>query len=97
MLDNDGLLRFNGSWVSIPPVETRLLEALLERYAAVVSRDALGKAGWPERAPGRNALDVHVLRLRRRIAPLGLAITTVRARGYLLEESASVQQAVRHA
>ena len=35
--------------------------------------------------PGRNALDVHVLRLRRRIAPLALSIKTVRSRGYLLE------------
>jgi Transcriptional regulatory protein, C terminal len=52
---------------------------------AVVSRDALGRAGWPDGVPGRNALDVHVLRLRRRLEPLGLAIRTVRARGYLLE------------
>ena len=43
------------------------------------------RAGWPKGAPGRNALDVHVLRLRRRLAPLGLAIRTVRVRGYLLE------------
>jgi DNA-binding response OmpR family regulator len=34
-------------------------------------------------------LDVHVVRLRRRIAPLGLAIRTVRSRGYLLEEAAT--------
>ena len=54
---------------------------------AVVSRDALARAGWPEGAPGRNALDVHVLRLRRRLAPLGLAIRTVRSRGYLLEHA----------
>ena len=37
------------------------------------------------RAPGRNALDVHMLRLRRRLSPLALAIRTVRSRGYLLE------------
>ena len=42
-------------------------------------------SGWPRGAPGRNALDVHMLRLRRRIAPVGLAIKTVRSRGYLLE------------
>jgi DNA-binding response OmpR family regulator len=28
---------------------------------------------------------VHVLRLRRRLAPVALAIRTVRSRGYLLE------------
>ena len=64
------------------------MSALIERYGAVVSRDQLSRTGWPKGAPGRNALDVHVLRLRRRIAPLGLAIKTVRSRGYLLEAEA---------
>lgn len=85
VLDEDGVLRFGRSWTSLPPVEARLTAALVARFGAVVSRDALAKAGWPDGAPGRNALDVHVLRLRRRIAPLGLSITTVRSRGYLLD------------
>jgi hypothetical protein len=84
-LDRDGVLRFAGGWVSLPPVEGRLMEALIERFGAVVSRDQLARAGWPSGAPGRNALDVHVLRLRRRIDRIGLAIRTVRSRGYLLE------------
>lgn len=84
-LDEDGVLRTGAAWVPLPPVEARLTSALLDRYRSVVSRDSLSKAGWPNGAPGRNALDVHVLRLRRRIAPLGLAIRTVRSRGYLLE------------
>jgi DNA-binding response OmpR family regulator len=88
-LDPDGLLRLDGQWVSLPPVEARLMAALLERMGAVVSRDQLAKSGWPRGAPGRNALDVHMLRLRRRIAPVGLAIKTVRSRGYLLEADAA--------
>ncbi len=88
VLDEDGVLRLGDRWVSLPPVEARLTAALLDRYGAVVSRDALARAGWPAGAPGRNALDVHVLRLRRRLAPLELAIRTVRARGYLLERVA---------
>jgi hypothetical protein len=91
VLDDDGVLRVGGSWVPLPPVEARLTGALLERFGAVVSRDALARAGWPEGSPGRNALDVHVLRLRRRLSPLGLAIRTVRARGYLLEASSTLQ------
>jgi DNA-binding response OmpR family regulator len=87
-LDPDGLLRFDNRWVSLPPVEARLAAALIGRYGAVVSREQLATAGWPEGAPGRNALDVHVLRLRRRIAPVGLVIKTVRSRGYLLEADA---------
>lgn len=92
-LDDDGVLRFGGSWVSIPPVEARLMGGLIARFGAVVNREQLGAVGWPEGMPGRNALDVHVLRLRRRIDPLGLAIRTVRSRGYLLE--AVVQPAWR--
>jgi len=85
-LDENGLLRAGGHWVSLPPVEHRLMVVLLDRYRAVVSRDALARAGWPEGIPGRNVLDVHIVRLRRRLSPLGLAIRTVRSRGYLLEE-----------
>ena len=88
-LDDDGVLRLGDRWVSLPPVEARLTAALLDRYGAVVSRDALARAGWPSGAPGRNALDVHMLRLRRRLSPLALAIRTVRSRGYLLERLAA--------
>jgi DNA-binding winged helix-turn-helix (wHTH) protein len=84
-LDDDGFLRLGDRRVSLPPVEARLTAALLDRYGAVVSRESLARAGWPAGAPGRNALDVHMLRLRRRLAPLALAIRTVRSRGYLLE------------
>jgi two-component system OmpR family response regulator len=85
-LDDDGVLRIGGKWVGLPPVEARLTGALLERFGAVVSRERLSIVGWPGGAPQRNVLDVHVLRLRRRIGPLGLAIRTVRSRGYLLDQ-----------
>jgi Transcriptional regulatory protein, C terminal len=84
-LDGDGVLRVGSDWVSLPPVEARLTAVLLDRAGTVVGRESLAKAGWPEGAPGRNALDVHVLRLRRRLGTVGLAIRTVRSRGYLLE------------
>lgn len=84
-LDAHGVLRFADAWVSLPPVEARLAEALIERFGAVVGRDTLRRSVWPGSSPGRNVLDVHVLRLRRRLAPLGLVIRTVRSRGYMLE------------
>jgi DNA-binding response OmpR family regulator len=84
-LDDDGVIRHSGLWASLPPVESRITRLLLDRLGAVVSRESLSRAGWPDGAPGRNALDVHVLRLRRRLAQVGLAIRTVRSRGYLLE------------
>jgi len=88
VLDVDGLFRVGDGWVALPPVEHRLARALLDRLGTVVTRDALSQAGWPDGAPGRNALDVHVLRLRRRLGPLSMTIHTVRSRGYLLAQRA---------
>lgn len=84
-IDTHGVLRFRDGRVTLPPVEARLAEALLERFGAVVGRDTLRRTVWPGSSPGRNVLDVHVLRLRRRLAPVDLAIRTVRSRGYMLE------------
>lgn len=86
-IDDDGLLRFRGQWCALSPVEHALATVLTERFGAVVGRDALARRAWPGGAPTRNALDVHMLRLRRRIAELGLEVRTVRSRGYLLQES----------
>ncbi len=88
VLDGDGVLWFGGDWVSLPPVEARLVGSLVGRFGALVSRDGMSRSGWPDGAPRRNALDVHVLRLRRRLHPLGLVIRTIRSRGYLLEVDA---------
>lgn len=88
-LDDQGVLRFGSKWVPLAPVESRLVAALLDRYGAVIGRQVLTRAGWLGSTPSRNALDVKIFRLRRRIAPLGLTIRTVRARGYLLEKGDS--------
>ena len=90
-LDEHGVLRFRGGWTAVPPVEARLLSPLLARFGGVVSRQVILQAGWVESPGRRNALDVHMLRLRRRVAPLGLHVRTVRSRGYLLEASGSGQ------
>jgi DNA-binding response OmpR family regulator len=88
-VDADGLLHYDGRWVALSPVEQALAHALTERFGAVVSRDTLGRRAWPGGAPTRNALDVHVLRLRRRIAAVSLEVRTVRSRGYLLQSTAA--------
>jgi two-component system OmpR family response regulator len=90
VLDEHGMLRVGSAWVSLPPVEARITGAMVSRLGAVVRREELAEAGWPDGAPGRNALDVHMLRIRRRLAPLGLAIRTVRSRGYLLEADQAI-------
>ena len=84
-LDGDGILRFNDRWVGLSPVERSLAGALTERLGAVVGREPLAQRAWPGGLPTRNALDVHMLRLRRRLEPLGLEVRTVRSRGYVLQ------------
>ena len=85
LLDDDGVLRFGAQWVALPPLEAKLTHALLERFGRVARREDLTRAAWPDVPPARNVLDVHVLRLRRRVTDVGLAIRTVRSRGYVME------------
>jgi DNA-binding response OmpR family regulator len=74
----------------LAPIQRRLAEALLERQGAVVTRETLVRRTWPEGAPAnRNVLDVHITRLRRLLAEVGLELTTVRRRGYLLRDNTS--------
>jgi DNA-binding response OmpR family regulator len=84
-VDGDGLLRYRGRWVALSPVESALAVTLVDRFGAVVGRDLLARRAWPDGTSTRNALDVHMLRLRRRIAPLGVEVRTVRSRGYLMQ------------
>ena len=81
-IDEHGVLRFGSAHTAVPPVEARLAEVLVERFGAVVSREELTEAGWPGGCSNRNALDVHVLRLRRRLDEAGLAIRTIRSVSY---------------
>ncbi len=84
-LDEDGVIRLGANWAALPPIEARLVGLLLSRFGKVVGRGELLRYGWPDGEPNRNVLDVHVLRLRRRLDPIGLSIRTVRKRGYVLD------------
>lgn len=86
-IDADGVLRYGGRVVTLPPVQRQLASALLERRGTVVSRETLAKGVWPDGMPReRNVLDVHVARLRRMLTSIGLELKTIRRRGYLLLE-----------
>jgi DNA-binding winged helix-turn-helix (wHTH) protein len=76
-------------WVDLPPLEARLIEVMLEGFGQGVRTEDLLAGGWGGARPGPGALRVHILRLRRRIAPLGLVIHTLPGRGYLLALAAS--------
>lgn len=86
-LDDSGLLHYGGRWVALSPLEAGLAGVLVQRFGAVVGRDVLARSAWPDGAPTRNALDVQMVRFRRRIEALGLEVRTVRSRGYLLQQA----------
>lgn len=92
-----GMLRVGDAWVSLSPMESRLAAVLLERRGRVVARDVLADAAWSGDPGARNTFDVHIARLRRRLASVGLSLRTVRSRGYLLEPSGCRQQGVHEA
>lgn len=89
-VDDDGLLHHRSGWVALSPLEAAIARALTERYGAVVGREALSRRAWPDGVPTRNALDVQMVRFRRRVEPLGLEVRTVRSRGYLLQAKAEL-------
>jgi hypothetical protein len=84
-VDEFGVLQAGGLRRPLAPVETRLMRCLLDQPGEVVTRDELAGAGWPDGAPSRNAVDLRVMRLRRRVEPLGVMIRTVRGRGYVVD------------
>lgn len=64
--------------------ELSLLEILMQRSPAIVSRRSIALAVWNEEADalGSNTLDVHMARLRAKIGASGAKIEAVRALGY---------------
>ncbi|MFI8930369.1 winged helix-turn-helix domain-containing protein [Streptomyces sp. NPDC053474] len=85
VIDAQDVLRFAGRHLPLAAGEAEIVRHLAESYGSVVSREELAARLWPDDDSGRrNALDVRILRTRRRVAPLGLIISTVRQRGYLL-------------
>jgi DNA-binding response OmpR family regulator len=86
ILDVDGVLHFRGRSALVSPSETDLLRPLTERFGSIVPREELvARFGGQRTLVSRNALDLRVMRIRRRVASLGLAVRTAWGRGYLME------------
>lgn len=85
-LDAFGVLRRDESWVALPTLEAKVAARLLADIGDVVPTAALCHAVWPGRdiPPNNRPLSVLVFRLRRRIAPLGITISTIRSHGFML-------------
>lgn len=88
-LHGNGTLEYHGRSTQLSAIQSDLTRAMVERFGAVVSREALVAVAWPEAEATDNNLDVTIGRLRRQLEPLGLRIRTVRSRGYLLSSAGS--------
>jgi DNA-binding winged helix-turn-helix (wHTH) protein len=84
-LDQFGVLRYRGGWISLSPVQEAIMRSLLARFAEPVSRADVAAAAWPGNGAGVSAINIHIYRLRPRLRDLGLVIHTLRGRGFLLE------------
>jgi DNA-binding response OmpR family regulator len=85
VLDEYGVLWRDDDWVALSPIAARLIGAFLAAPGKVLDRRALGRAGWPGGVPNERSVDSRIKVLRRRVAPLGVRIYTVRGHGYLAE------------
>lgn len=86
-LDGRGRLLHRGEWISLSPIEERLMELFVARFGRVVALDELAAAGWPRgNAPSAGAVRVRVSHLRRQVRALGLTLATVRMSGHVLQE-----------
>ncbi len=89
MLDTANKLAFDHDLpLNLSAREIGLLEVLMLRVNKVVSKEQLLEAlcNWDEEI-GDNAIEVYIHRLRKKIAPTGAHIRTIRGLGYLLEAS----------
>jgi DNA-binding response OmpR family regulator len=85
-LDDHGLLTLGMRSTVLSPLAAALATVLVERYGETVPRDALMTA-WPDEHVTGNALRIAILRLRRRVAALGLEVRTVPGHGYRLQRA----------
>ena len=84
-LDEHGRLSHRGETVFLSITDQRIAEVLVESFGQVVSEETLLERARPDNRSDQT-LRVNVSRLRRRVAPIGLAITCVRGHGYLMQQ-----------
>jgi DNA-binding winged helix-turn-helix (wHTH) protein len=84
VVDDDDLLRFHDRWVALGPVEAKVARTLTEHVGELVPRPTIA-AAWQDRSVRANTIDRQLHRLRIHAASVGLVLTTVRGRGYVLD------------
>jgi DNA-binding response OmpR family regulator len=75
-----------GERADLTPREFAIIELLVRRSPAVVLRRSIVLQAWPEEAGGvgSNTIDVHIARLRGKLARSDARIETLRGTGYRL-------------
>ena len=83
---NTRLVRINGEPANFSARELGILESLLMKQGKVVTKELLVEklCSWDEEL-GSNAIEVYVHRLRKKLEPHGIVVSTVRGLGYMLE------------
>jgi DNA-binding response OmpR family regulator len=89
VVEEHGCVTHGGSTAFLPPVDECVARALIEHFGHPVPAEELMARAWPD-GGSDTALRVHICRLRRRLAPLGLTIRSVRNRGYLIRDAGAV-------
>jgi len=84
-LCDDGILRYRGQWVALSPRDIELLEPMLDRFDECIRREEL--LGEEVPLAEEWAFNARLKRLRVRLRSLGLSVTAVRGRGYVLTGS----------
>jgi len=74
--------------VTLTATESALVELLLRRAPAVVSRRSIAVQVWDDEADtvGSNTIDVHMARLRAKLEGSRARIETIRGSGYRIIE-----------
>jgi len=84
-IDECGELRYGVHTVAMSDTQAELARLLVCNFREVVPREDLMEVlTCKSRGANRNALDLHMMRLRRRVSEADLGVTTVWGRGYRL-------------
>jgi DNA-binding response OmpR family regulator len=84
---SDRLIRINGEPMALSARELDILETMLLKVGKVITKEQLVEklCNWDEEL-GNIAIEVYVHRLRKKLQPLGVDISTVRGLGYMLDK-----------
>jgi DNA-binding response OmpR family regulator len=76
----------NGTALALTPTEYAIVELLVRRSPAVVSRETIANHAWTDALDpiASNSIDVHVTRLRAKLVGAGVRMEAVRSVGYRL-------------